>query len=364
MKRFRGLEKTPRPDGEALMANVRRRGTPRRVHHLELFQDAEIADAIAERFDLAAGLSPDDPDYARKKHIAVQRFCGFDYAGAALVRLDFTTFRTTVEDTAALKRTGGRAFQDEHQGPIATWEDFETFPWPDPCAPEATKDLEWFQENLPDDMCIIARGTGHFAEYLTWLMGYETLCYALYDRRDLVAALAARLQKFYVASLERMLQFDRVKAIFASDDMGFKTGLLLSPADMREFVLPGHRLLAEMTHRAGRPYLLHACGNLRDIIDDLVDAVKIDAKHSFEDTIEDVCEAKRTYGRKIALLGGIDVDFLCRSDEKAIRRRVRRTLEACMPGGGYCLGTGNTVANYIPLDHYLAMVDEGRLYGE
>jgi uroporphyrinogen decarboxylase len=131
---------------------------------------------------------------------------------------------------------------------------------------------------------------------------------------------------------------------------------------MREFVLPGHKMLAEMTHAAGRPYLLHSCGNLASIMDDLVDDVRIDAKHSFEDTIEDVRDAKRTYGGRIALLGGIDVDFLCRSDEAAIRKRVRETLDACMSGGGYCLGTGNSVANYIPLDHYLAMVDEGRLY--
>jgi uroporphyrinogen decarboxylase len=33
-----------------------------------------------------------------------------------------------------------------------------------------------------------------------------------------------------------------------------------------------------------------------------------------------------------------------------------------MPGGGYCLGTGNSVANYIPLDNYLAMLDEGRKF--
>ena len=63
------------------------------------------------------------------------------------------------------------------------------------------------------------------------------------------------------------------------------------------------------------------------------------------------------------MIGGIDVDFLCRSDEQSIRRRVRDTLNVCQAGGGYCLGTGNSVANYIPLDNYLAMVDEGRLYG-
>ena len=33
-----------------------------------------------------------------------------------------------------------------------------------------------------------------------------------------------------------------------------------------------------------------------------------------------------------------------------------------MPGGGYCLGSGNSVTNYIPVDNYLIMMDEGRRY--
>jgi uroporphyrinogen decarboxylase len=117
-----------------------------------------------------------------------------------------------------------------------------------------------------------------------------------------------------------------------------------------------------MAHAAGRPYLLHSCGNLTTIMADLIEDVRIDAKHSFEDTIEDVREDKRVYGDRIALLGGIDVDFLCTASEPAIRKRVRDTLEVCMPGGGYCLGTGNSVANYIPVENYLVMLDEGRRY--
>jgi len=95
---------------------------------------------------------------------------------------------------------------------------------------------------------------------------------------------------------------------------------------------------------------------------DLIEVVCIDGKHSFEDTIGDVREAKRLYGDRIALLGGIDVDFLCRASEEEIRSRVRETLDVCHPGGGYCLGTGNSVANYIPLHSYLVMLDEGRRY--
>ena len=34
-------------------------------------------------------------------------------------------------------------------------------------------------------------------------------------------------------------------------------------------------------------------------------------------------------------------------------------LEICMQKKSYCLGTGNSVANYIPLDNYLIMLDEG-----
>jgi uroporphyrinogen decarboxylase len=70
----------------------------------------------------------------------------------------------------------------------------------------------------------------------------------------------------------------------------------------------------------------------------------------------------RKYGSRIAILGGIDVDFLCRAEEDSIRKRVQETLKVCMQDTGYCLGTGNTVANYIPFKNYLAMLDEGRSY--
>ena len=96
---------------------------------------------------------------------------------------------------------------------------------------------------------------------------------------------------------------------------------------------------------------------------DLIEDVRIDALHSFEDTIVSVIDMKEQYGDRLSVLGGIDVDFLCRSSTEQVRERVRRTLEACMAGGGYCLGTGNSVTNYIPLDNYLAMLDQGRRYG-
>jgi uroporphyrinogen decarboxylase len=109
--------------------------------------------------------------------------------------------------------------------------------------------------------------------------------------------------------------------------------------------------------------LLHSCGKIEAVMPDLIEGVGIDARHSFEDAITPVARAKRLYGDRIALLGGVDVDILARGSPDHVRAATRRILEACMPGGGYALGSGNSVANYVPLPNFLAMLDEGRQVG-
>ncbi len=353
------FDRTVAPDWEGFLRCITRKGESARVHSIELFLDAEVKDAVCERFDIGRDLDRGDPFWEQTREIALQRFLGYDYVLAGLEGLEMPYHEVLAEDTAGLARREGRAFIDQHTGPIASWEDFERYPWPD-VKRASDRVLEWYETNLPDDMCVIGGLTGHFAENLSWLLGYETLCYKLYDEPDLVQAIHERSLAMDRAVTRRLVQYDRVKIIWGSDDMGYSKGPLISPAALRQHALPGHRALAQIAHEAGRPYILHSCGNLETIMDDLIDDVRIDGKHSFEDLIVPPQEAKRLWGSRISILGGIDVDFLCRQDEGAIRRRTRETLEACQPGGGYCLGTGNSVANYIPLDHYLAMLDEGR----
>ena len=362
MRSYRGFTRRVDPDPQGLIDTILRKGTPRRVFHMELFQDAEIRNAIAERFDLAKGLDRSDPDYEKRLYIAVQRFCGFDYVRVALDDVEWPLHKATIRDVAGLERSGGRSYQDEHTGPIMSMADFDAYPWPDVSRPSVTRSLEWYERNLPEDMCIVSGSASHFCELLTWLMGYESFCYALYDNRELVLRIRDKLLEIYRKVTELYLGFERLRIVFASDDMGFRSGLLFGRQDMIELVLEPHARMSRMCHDAGRLYLLHTCGNMSGIMDYLIDEVRIDGKHSFEDTIEDVRDVKKSYGRRTGIIGGIDVDFLCRSDEKAIRKRVRETLEVCHPGGGFCLGTGNSVTNYVPLESYLAMVDEGRLW--
>jgi uroporphyrinogen decarboxylase len=119
----------------------------------------------------------------------------------------------------------------------------------------------------------------------------------------------------------------------------------------------------EKAHKNGKPFILHACGDLKIIMNDLIGYVGIDAKHSYEDSSYSVIEYKRSYGDRIAILGGIDMDKICRLPEDQFRLYVRNVLRECAPGGGYALGCGNTAANYINLENYLAMLEIGKKYG-
>ncbi len=360
MQEFASFEVQARPNIEGLLKNLRREGTPDRVYHIELSYDEQIAVAVDRRFGVAAHLDPAAPEYAWQRAIALQRFLGYDSVWTHLLRLPTKVLHVVDDTTVGDQARAERHWVDEHKGLITNWEEFERYPWPDPDNLSLdTRALEYYEKHLPDDMGVVVHG-GHFCEYLCWLMGYETLCYALHDDRALVQAMADRILALEKAACRVAMQFKRVRLFWGSDDMGFRNGLMISPDDTRHFVLSGHKALAEIVHAAGGVYLLHACGKRADIVEDLITDVKLDAVHSWEDNIEYITDAKRAYGDRLSLLGGIDVDLLARGTEEMIRRRVREVVEVCQPGGGFCLGSGNTVANYVPLDNYLIMLDEAR----
>jgi uroporphyrinogen decarboxylase len=104
----------------------------------------------------------------------------------------------------------------------------------------------------------------------------------------------------------------------------------------------------------------HCCGNVyrSGVLKDLIEDVGIDAFHAFQDQILPVAQFQARYGRQVVCLGGVDVDCLARLTEGPLRAYVREILTSCMPGGRFALGSGSTVTNYVPLNSYLAMLDE------
>jgi uroporphyrinogen decarboxylase len=208
---------------------------------------------------------------------------------------------------------------------------------------------------LPKNMKIIAFGPGGVLENIMMLVGYENMCVIMYEEPALFKKICDEVGQRLVVYYEKCLQYDSVGGIMANDDWGFKTGTMLSPDDLRRYIFPYHKKIVDMAHRSGRPAILHSCGNLLDVMDDIIDDMKYDAKHSFEDNILKVEDAYVKYGNRIAILGGIDLDFMTRKTADEITKRCNNLITLTQ-FKGYALGTGNSIPDYIPYENFTAMI--------
>ena len=112
-------------------------------------------------------------------------------------------------------------------------------------------------------------------------------------------------------------------ALWMADDMGFKTGTMIGPEHLRKHVFPIQKQIADIAHERGMPFLLHCCGNLEQVLEDLLSYVGMDAQHSCEDVIEPVGSFLARYGGRVAVMGGVDVDLLARGSEEQVRGSVQ-----------------------------------------
>jgi uroporphyrinogen decarboxylase len=251
----------------------------------------------------------------------------------------------------------GRSWADEHHGAIMSWEDFERYPWPKPEEFDFFA-FEYLSRNLPEGMGLIACHGGGVFEHLSWIMSLEGLSVALHEEPRLVRAVADRLGELMMAFYSHILDLDNLVAVFPGDDMGYKSATMISPDLLRTYVLPWHARFAAMTHAKKLPYFLHSCGRVDAVMEDLISVVGIDGKHSFEDGIVPVEDFQARYGKRIAVLGGIDINILSGGSPDDVRRKTHRLITTCGALGRYAVGSGNSVPSYVPLENYLVMIDE------
>jgi uroporphyrinogen decarboxylase len=329
------------PDFANLLA-VLRRDEPGRPTLFEFFMNDTVYDHFTsgETFDHSDGLGE------CRRRIRAFANAGYDYV--TLPGSDFAFPHPEIRRV--------RSISQNSPGIITDRESLSAYAWPDPERFSCSR-LDSLSAELPSGMKIIVYGPSGVLENVTTLLGFETMCLMLREDPDLLGEIfgevGARLLRYY----EMCLGYPAVGAVIINDDWGFFQQTFLSPSDMRRLVFPWHRRIVAAAHQAGRPAILHSCGNLREVWEDVIEDMRFDGKHSFEDKIQPVEEAYEQYGRRIAILGGFDLDFICRSSPEGIRLRVRSMVERTRGRGGFAIGTGNSVPDYVPLENYLAMIE-------
>jgi len=335
--------KSFKPDFELLLKTLRREPVERPVL-FEFMLNLDICRYAAGRFK---DPEPGSVDYFR---MIVEAFgnLGYDYTPVYTWRSGLFSFPKGEQETLSSR--------SQNQGAIIIdRKSYDSYRWPD--ARMANYDIfHALSPFLPEGMKLLGFSNGGVLENATDLVGFENLCMMYLSDPELTGeifnSIGTRLVEFYtiVASMES------VGACIVNDDWGFKTQTMFPPEMMKAYVFPYTRRIIEEVHRQGKPVILHSCGNLREIMDVIIEDLKPEGKHSFEDGIIPVEEAYNLWHDRIAIMGGIDMDFLSRRDPEEVYLRAMNLLELTSEKGGFALGSGNSIPDYVPVENYLAMI--------
>ena len=262
---------------------------------------------------------------------------------------------------------GSGALGGHKDGVIKTRGDFEKYPWSEIPAYYFERYTRYYQalrRNMPAGMKAIGGPGNGIFECIQDVVGYTDLFYISVDDPALYQDLFAMVGKVNAQIWERFLrEFSDLYCVCRfGDDLGFKSTTLISADDIRSLVIPQYQKIIELVHSYHKPFLLHSCGCLFDVMDDIINVAKIDAKHSNEDQIAPFPVWVEKYGDKIGNFGGIDTDAVCRLNKAEMKEYILNVISQCAGHGGFAFGSGNSIPDYVPIEGYQNMVETVREY--
>lgn len=135
------------------------------------------------------------------------------------------------------------------------------------------------------------------------------------------------------------------RVVGIGDDLGYKTGPMLSPEKLEDFFGESYRQITSTAHRYGSRIFIHCCGNTNDLVEKFVEW-GFDGAHAFEPTaMNDLAVARQKVGGDLCFIGNIDVTHtLVDATREEVERDVRRAVEDSR-GGGFILAPAHTHAS-------------------
>lgn len=246
-----------------------------------------------------------------------------------------------------------RSWNLEYTAFITDRRRFDLFPWDLAAQQIDISQFHAVKPLLPDGMKVVAISGKIFT--LSWmLMGFENFAESLLADPDFASGVIQNVAAIQLRALEDVLALPQVAAVWSVDDIAHTQGAMISPDLLRQHVFPWYRKIAARCHETGRIFFMHSDGNLTTVIDDLI-ALGLDALHPIDPTAMDIVEVKRRWGDRLCLFGNVDTELLRSGTVDQVRARVAELLRQVAPGGGYGLGSGNSVPSWARLENYNAM---------
>ena len=148
-----------------------------------------------------------------------------------------------------------------------------------------------------------------------------------------------------------------VDGIMFGDDWGGQSGLFMGKERWQRFFKENYRRLYDRVHKSGKYVLSHCCGNIVDILPDLID-IGLDVYESFQPEAMDIQSVKKEFGADMTFWGGLGaqsvIPFGTPSD---IYKEVSELRETIGKGGGFILGPSKDPPPETPIENLTALIE-------
>jgi uroporphyrinogen decarboxylase len=74
-------------------------------------------------------------------------------------------------------------------------------------------------------------------------------------------------------------------------------------------------------------------------------------------------EVKEKVGEKLGIIGNIHTDLLATGTPEEVCQLTKKRIKEIAPGGGYAIGSGNSVPNWVQFENYQAMRETALRFG-
>jgi uroporphyrinogen-III decarboxylase len=179
-------------------------------------------------------------------------------------------------------------------------------------------------------------------------LGVEQFHYFLIDYPDELEALMRVMHAKNLEACEIIAESPaEVVIIYENTSTSY-----ISPPMFTQYILEHLNEYADLYHEAGKIVLIHACGTLKDIVEELgigrYDGVCDIAPPPTGDL--ELAEAKEVWGNRKVATGGIDATAFVSLSPEEMKKHVLHILQRISSHRGVVLGSGDAVPAGTPLE--------------
>lgn len=193
-------------------------------------------------------------------------------------------------------------------GPIKTWDDLDTYQFPDPHDPARFSLMTKLARVFGGGKYKLGSIGNFFYERYHFLRGWERSMQDIVRAPARAGELLDRLLDHYLALVDEWIARG-VDGIICTDDLGGQTEPLMSPAAYKRLFIPRVKKVFDHCHDHGVHFVMHSCGDVKELMPALVDA-GLDAFQFDGPDQTGVAWCGERFGGKVAFMNVADIQHV------------------------------------------------------